>query len=74
MFGAGGSRQFNGLDQKLYEKMTASIKERKTSYYKTVKTTSEKTKKLSLKTKKNNWKSSLRENIVQLKENVKLKA
>ncbi len=26
------SAQFNGLDQKLYEKMTASIKERNTSY------------------------------------------
>ncbi len=43
--------QFNGLDQKLYEKMTAPIKEREDSYV-TVKTT--KTKKLSLKTKKNN--------------------
>ncbi len=42
--------QFNG-DQKLYEKMTASIKEREEV---TVKTTP-KTKKLSLKTEKNKF-------------------
>ncbi len=57
-------KQFNGLDQKLYEKMTASIKNVKTSYV-TVKTTS-KTKKLSL--KQRNDSNQLKETLAKENE------